>query len=209
MTFWDFLSKTLQSETVKNLFCTLAGALFALFLQSMSHLWNNRGKLKIYYQNYENNIYKRTACFYNNLLNGKAICFLPLAIDIVNTSGKNKVVRHLLAHAMLKDKHVATFIPCQSASPKSSILDVQEESYGTTFSYYTYMIPAHNCVYSELLYILYIDLRDIEKYRFDHIDLVWHDEKDKKHRSTIAAIENCWNIGDINISNEPQLIEIR
>lgn len=71
------------------------------------------------------------------------------------------------------------------------------------------MIPAHNCVYSELLYILYIDLRDIEKYRFDHIDLVWHDEKDKKHRSTIAAIENCWKIGDINISNEPQLIEIR
>ena len=216
MTLWDFLYKALyklyslmQSDTAKALLCTLIGSLFTLLLQALSGFWKNRGKLKIYYNNCRNKVFRRTACFHIEHSINKINCYLPLEIDMVNTSGKNKIVRHLSAVAMLGDKQIEIFNPIRSAGRKPAEMPITQEGlYGTIFTSYSYMIPAHNCIHSELLFLIQGNSVEAEKYCFDHIDLVWYDERDKKHRSTIAKLTECWKDGNIDISLDPQLLTI-
>ena len=216
MTFWEFLYGILhklyslmQPDTVINLFCSFLGSIFTLALQGIIKQYSNRGKLKMYYQNCRNHIFNTTACFATNFASNTKNCHLPIEIVMVNTSGKNKVVRNLDAIAMSGNKQVEVFNPHRSAvsKPANEKL-VREESYGSISTSYSYMIPAHNCLQSELLYIMQVNAWEAEKYSFDHIDLVWYDEKEKKHRSTIATITECWKDGTIDISLDPQPLKM-
>ena len=216
MTGWDLLYRILQktyaliqSETAQNLIYLLGGAIITVFVQFIAEVLKDRGKLKIYYQNCRNHVYNTTACFATDFASNTKNCYLPMEIVMVNTSGKNKVVRNLDAIAMSGNKQVEVFNSLRSviSKPANEKL-VREKSYGTIFTSYSYMIPAHNCIQSELLYIMQINAWEAEKYSFDHIDLVWYDEKDKKHRSTIATITECWKDGTIDISLDPQPLEM-
>lgn len=216
MTGWDLLYRILQktytliqSETAQNLIYLLGGAIITVFVQFIAEVLKDRGKLKIYYQNCRNDIFNKTAGFASDVKLRKINCLLPLEVDMLNTSGNNKVVRNIRALAMKNNVEVKAFTPCRSASSRlSNTSMVREDTYGNISTSYTYVIPAHGCIHSELLYILQISLDEVEKNRFDHIDLVWYDEKDKKHRSTIAMITECWKDGTIDISLDPQPLEM-
>lgn len=216
LTGWDLLYKILQkmyaliqSETAKNLLYLSCGAIITVVVQFIAEVLKNHGELKIYYQNCRNHVFNTTACFDTGIESNTKNCYLSIAIVMVNTSGKNKIVRNLDAIAMSGNKQVEVFNPIRSGTQRRSGEHTpQVDFYGTTTSCYSYMILPHSCVQSELFYIMQVNAGEAEKYSFDHIDLVWYDEKDKKHRSTIAKITECWKDGTIDISLDPHPLEM-
>lgn len=71
--------------------------------------------------------------------------------------------------------------------------------YGIPQSCYSFTIPEHECVHTELLFLFQIDDDKLSQNKFDEIKLEWKDTKDKSHAVTILKITECWKAGEVDL----------
>ena len=162
-----------------------------------------RGKLKVYYSNYIDNVYKRGACF----LKGVAVpphtdFILPLQMDFVNTSGRKHVFRAISAVAYYRGKKVTTLNYSTRGRRVYSDVETNNDEYtlyGVPQQSYSFTIPEHECIHTELFFSYQVYDTKLKENSFDEIRLEWRDTKDKAHSVSILKITECWKLGDVDL----------
>lgn len=164
-----------------------------------------RGKLKVYYANYIDKVYNTGACFLKGEPSFGVLphtdFLLPIQLDFVNTSGRKHVFRAVSATAYSNGKEIAKLNPVTRGRRTSvgAKEDISEYTYyGVPQATYSYTIPEHECIHTELLFIHQINDKDLDKNRFDEIRLEWRDSKDKAHSISILKISDCWKPGAVD-----------
>lgn len=187
-------------DFIKDIVLLIVGAV----LSHVAVILASRGKLKVYYSNYIDKIFNTGACF----MKGEPIpgnlphtdFFLPIQLDFVNTSGRKHIFRAISAIAYRDGKEVAKLNPLTRGRKKA--IGAKEDfseyiHYGIPQPSYSFTIPEHECIHTELLFIHQIDDKDLDNNTFDEVRLEWRDIKDKTHSVSILKIGECWKPGDI------------
>ncbi len=204
MTFWDYLDKVVDKDTMEAIFLLFIGGVFTWGFQQVDKAWNNRGKLKVYYANYFDATFKRSACFNESFSeeHTKYIsCILPIQIDFVNTSGRIHVFRAVSAIALYKGKQVETFNPIIRGKEKSGGNE-EYKYYGVPNTSYSFTIAEKTCMHTDLLFCYEMPAVDTTDHPFDEVRLQWNDHKDRPHSKVILKIDQCWKPGEINLSRD-------
>lgn len=204
MTFWDYLNEVVDKDTVEAIFLLVFGGIVTLVFQQVAKVWNNRGKLKVYYANYFDTTFKSSACFIEPFSEDHKeyiSCILPIQIDFVNTSGRKHVFRAVSAIALYKGKKVGTFNPIIRGRKKSGGNE-EYKYYGTPNTSYSFTIAENTCMHTDLLFCYQIPAVDKNNHPFDEVQLQWNDHKDRPHSKTILMIDQCWKDGEINLSKD-------
>lgn len=190
-------------DFVKDIALLVVGAV-------LSHVavWlSSRGKLKVYYANYIDKVFNTGACF----MKGEPVpgipphtdFLLPIQLDFVNTSGRKHVFRAISAIAYSNGKATAKLNPLTRG--RKTAVGAKEEIgeyvyYGIPQSSYSFTVPEHECIHTELLFIHQIDDDDLDKNKFDEVRLEWRDSKDKAHSVSVLKISDCWKRGTVDFT---------
>lgn len=197
---WEKIACVLGSDFTKDIILIIVGAL----VSHMGSIFSSRGKLKVFYANYIEKIFKRSACFMKSpSYVSRTDFFLPVQLDFVNTSGRKHVFRAVSAVVYFQGKKVAVLNPITGGQsiPSGAQKEASEYvHYGVPKSSYSFTIPEHECFSTNLLYLFQVEEREKVKNTFDEVKLEWYDTKNIHRRATILKIQNCWKEGNVDLS---------
>lgn len=210
MTFWDYLYKVCEPSTAKDILLLLIGAVISIVFERVMQHWDARGTLNMYCTDFMPTTAKRRAHIHYEESKGTLNFFLPLEIEMVNTSGEAKVVRELTAVALYDEKVVARIAPIHRLTSTTGTKPLNQKEvgfYGGMTTSYTYLIKAHECVQTQTVYLFQIPVSAKEEKVFNRVDLVWFDAKGDKYCSKLMDITECWEPRNLEMPESAQLLE--
>ena len=166
----------------------IIGLLSSLIILGIQQWINHKGETKIYYkflgipaQNIDN---PGWGCREE----GEWIAlFVPMAVELINTSNSTRVVRDLSLHLYNGTEYVARMVQIEYTRGKDSA------EYGTDNNAYSFTLMPRSVQKQKCLFCYKILKGQKQLILFDTMKMSYYDEKDHPHEALInTGISNCW-----------------
>lgn len=168
----------------------IIGLLSSLIILGIQQWINHKGKTKVYYKilglPFQNNNRPGWGCTEQ----GDWIAFwVPMAIELMNTSNSTRVIRDLSLHLYKGSDYVTRMVQIEYAKGKETV-EYGAENNAYSFTLGPRSVQKHRCLFSYKIH-----KGQTQSITFDTIKMRYYDEKDRLHEALLdSGIVNCWGL---------------
>lgn len=121
---------------------------------------------------------------------------VPISFEFQNTSNTPRIIRNLNISLYNDNKYISKMIQAESTSNKtlrgSELISVKEYNYGANHGTYSFLVSPHSISAYNCLFILSIPTSKVDNYIFDHLRLIYYNERNHKKELFLLNFNGNW-----------------
>lgn len=159
----------------------------------INKLFDRIGKLRIFY---------KIVCIPDDEEGGFSVDLstlyftVPISFEFQNTSNSPRIIRNLNIHLYNDNVFISKMIQAESTTNKTIIgnktISIKEDNYGADHGTYSFLVPPHSISAYDCLFILPVPISKVDNYHFNHLRLVYYNERNHKKELFLFNFNGNW-----------------